>query len=373
MSVADHALVAPSGLALTMSCAASLLLQLMAAEPPKSEEQLEGDAAHWHARTWAQGTHLDVGAVFTHGGKPWTVDLDMVTGSKLWAGECGVSGRFEDPVAVPRIHPQCNGTPDWWLYTHPPETLGVLDVKDYKYGHRYVDPWENWQLIAYALGVAARIGLIYNDTPVVLTIVQPRAYHRDGPVKRWATTLGELILLAKRAAARVLEALSPDAAATTGPHCIDCKARHLCKTLQYSAMHVVEFTGVGEAIELPNAALGAEARILFEAHELLGARLEGLKTQAEAILRSGGQVPYWIMEPGRSLMKWNEGVSLEDIRLLGLAAEADTIQTPKPVTPTQAKAAGVDEAVIKLYATRLPSGMTLKPDTTIHASKVFAK
>lgn len=375
MAAADHALVAPSGTALTMACAASLLLQFMVAEPPKSEEQLEGDAWHWHARQYATGNKLEIGAVFKSGGKDWTVDIDMLTGSKMWAAATSSAGRFEDPVAVPQVHPQCYGTPDYWSFTQPltHETSGWLEVKDYKAGHRYVDPWENWQLILYALGVAHRLGLIFNEIPVVLTIVQPRAYHRDGPIKLWRTTLGNLRELAKQVIAQLEVALLPNAPTKTGVHCIDCKARLVCNTLQRGAMHIVQFSGVGEAVELPNDALGAEARILLEASQLLNARLDGLKTQIEVLMRSGVNVPYWKMEPGRALLRWNDGITVEDIRSLGVAAEINTIQPSKPITPTQAKDAGVDEKVLAFYATRLPSGMTLKPDSTTHARKVFAK
>jgi hypothetical protein len=174
-----------------------------------------------------------------------------------------------------------------------------------------------------------------------------------------------------RIAARVAEALAPDAPATVGKHCIDCKARHLCKTLQRSSAHIVEFVGVAEAQELSHEALGSEARILLHAMNILKARYDGLTTQIDALMRGGISIPFWRMDNGRSLLKWNEGVSVEDIRLLGQAAQVNTINPAEPITPTQAKDAGVDASIIALYATRQPSGKVLKPDTTIAARKVF--
>lgn len=369
----NHALVAPSGLHLTMACAASLLMQMMAPEPPPSEETLEGDAWHWHANQWAQGNQLPVGSVFKSGGQEWTVDIDMVTGSKLWTYHTvnHSSARFEDPVSMPQIHEQCHGTPDWWQCRCMVNTTRVsrVDVKDYKSGHRVVEAFENWQLIAYALGVCNRLGITDPDTVILLAIIQPKHYGQQ--VKEWTTTLGQLMVYVARIAARVAESMVPNAVATVGAHCIDCKARHLCKTLQQGAMHVVEFTGVAEAQELPNEALGAEARILGAALKILEARYKGLHTQIDALMRSGTHIPYWIMDDGRSLLKWNENVSIEDIRMLGVAANVSTIHPPKPITPTQAKDAGVDETIISAYATRQPPGKVLKPDTNLKARKVF--
>jgi len=369
-----HALVAPSGLHLTMACAASLLLQMMAPEPPPSEETLEGDAWHWHAAQWAQGNRLDVGATFKSGGQEWTVDVDMVTGSKLWAYHTAnhSTARFEDPVSMPQIHEQCHGTPDWWQARTTMAELVTPDfitVKDYKSGHRVVEAFENWQLIAYALGVCNRLGITNPDTVILLAIIQPKDYGNQ--VKEWRITLGQLMVYVSRIAARVAEATGPDAKATVGSHCIDCKARHLCKTLQRSSAHIVEFVGVAEAMELSHEALGSEARILLQAMAVLKARYEGLTTQIDALMRNGTNIPFWKLADGRSLLKWNEGVSVEDIRLLGEASNVNTIQPLKPITATQAKDAGIDATIIAAYATRQPPGKVLKPDTTTAARKVF--
>lgn len=371
-----HTLVAPSGLELTMACAASILMQYMAPELPPTEETLEGDAWHWHAAQWAQGNRLEVGSVFKSGGQDWTVDIDMVTGSKLWAYHTTnhSSARFEDPVAMPQIHEQCAGTPDWWQVRTAiagAEQLQTVSVKDYKSGHRSIEVFENWQLIAYALGVCNRLGILNMETRILLAIIQPKDYGNQ--VKEWTLTLGQLCEYVKRIAARVAEGLQPNAVATVGKHCIDCKARHLCKPLQQANAAIVDFSGVAQAQELSHEALGSEARILLAAMNVMKARYEGLVTQIDAFMRASPpvQIPYWRMDNGRSLLKWNEGVTVEDIRMLGQGADVNTIQPVKPITPTQARDAGVDETVLSLYATRQPPGKVLKPDTNLKARKAF--
>jgi hypothetical protein len=204
-------------------------MQLMAPEPPPSEETLEGDAWHWHANQWAQGNQLPVGTVFKSGGQEWTVDIDMVTGSKLWAYHTvnHSSARFEDPVDIPQIHAQCCGTPDFWQYRLAISVgENTLSVKDYKSGHRVVEAFENWQLIAYALGACNRLGLTDPNLRIELTIVQPK--HYGNQIKYWHTTLGWILeKYLPRVIAQVAIALEPNAPATVGAHCIDCKARFI--------------------------------------------------------------------------------------------------------------------------------------------------
>lgn len=372
--MSGHALIVqPSRLHLTMECAASLLMELMGLPREPTEEELGGQAAHWHALQWANGNKLPVGSVFKAVGKEWTVDTDMVAGSKLYALEAVMhsTARFEDPVAIPDIHPECWGTPDYWRWM--PEA-NLLKVVDYKFGHRYVDAFENWQLIAYALGIVRFLN-IPMTVNVKLVIVQPRCYFsNDGYGYEWSTTVAELFKYALRIAEQVRIALSPNAPAKTGKHCLDCKAAHICKTLGQNAMHIAQFAGQGEAINLPVDALGIEARIVHDAYKILEARLEGLKAQIKHLTDSGQNVPYWVMADGRAPLKWNEGISVEDIRALGQATGIDTIHPPKPITPTQAIDAGVAPEVInKYYATRLPPGKTLKPESTTLARKVFGK
>lgn len=385
-----HALVAPSGLPLVKHCAASLLLQFMAPPLPDSDEEAEGTAAHHHAVQWAMGRQMPVGTKFQNGGREWTVDLDMENGSKLFAYHCvkGFRGRYEDPVGMPTIHAQCYGTPDYWaahdetgaLKEDESGTRRITEiyVKDYKYGHRYVDAFENWQLLAYAVGVVERLNLwSQHDIEIVLVIVQPRAYHQDGPVKEWRITLDQLTeVWLPRMHHRVAQALgtgapATGAPATVGTHCLDCKARHLCRTLQHSAMHIVDFAGVAEAIDMPTEAIAVEARIMHDALKVLEARYEGLKAQIDVLMRSGKQVPFWVLADGRSKLDWNADVTVEHIQKLGDAIGLTLVNPPKPFTPTQAKDAGVHEAVVAKFATRGPAGKTLKPDTTTAARKLF--
>lgn len=87
------------------------------------------------------------------------------------------------------IHPDLYGTNDACLF----EAMygGLLRVYDFKYGAgKPVEVVDNPQLKIYALGALAEAP---DATEIELVIVQPRAGHKDGPVRRWRTTKAELI------------------------------------------------------------------------------------------------------------------------------------------------------------------------------------
>lgn len=397
------ALIRPSGLGLTVACPASVLLQSSVPLLPATEEELEGTAAHWVAMRYAAGfgRELPVGAKFLSLGREWTVDLDMVVGATMYMNAIGAPHqnlRLEDAVQIPRVHAEhCHGTPDAWRFAPdaremlehcPPQMpadrfhaglLKLIRVGDYKYGHRYVEVFENYQLVSYASGVMARLQLDDNDDDLwlELLIAQPRCYHREGPIRRWIIQAHELracLNIAKSAAA---EALTANPRAITNEGCIDCKARHACKTLQYAASALTEFSTTAEVVEMPHEAIGTELSIVEDAIERLVARASGLQAQADTILRSGRPVAYYHLAPGESRLKYFDNVNVDEVVDLGdvLNIELRKPQTKKDmlVTPTQAIALGIDPETMKSYAHRPPAALKLTRDNSITARKVFSK
>jgi hypothetical protein len=339
-------------------------------------------AHHVAARALASGVVPSVGTHFELDGRAWIVDEDMHDGAVEWADAMGPGCVVEEPVHIPRVHAECWGTPDGWRYTPgPTNETSVLRVGDYKYGHRYVDPFENLQVgVGYVIGVASRLGLSSGDdsTVVEVVIVQPRAFHRDGPVQIWRTTLFKLNTLLKRVRDAVELAASANPPTQTGGHCRDCKARHICNTLRTSAAAIVDFSGNVEPGQLDTTAAAMELRILHEARERLESRYTGLFAQVDVAARGGQVVPGWSLEPGQARLEFEPDVTVDELRGLGIMLGVD-LRKPDTVknnfvTPTQAiKNKKVDAGVISAYASRKPAGVTLKPDTGKAARKVFGK
>jgi hypothetical protein len=383
----SHARAAPSGLALTIACEGSLQLQELVPPCPPTDEEAEGTAAHVVAM--AHGAALASawieGKKFENGGRQWTITKDMFEGAQMYARALGGPHgnlRLEDGVKVTALHAsECWGTPDAWRYfaagsyeptPYDPYTTGfaVVRVGDYKFGHRYVNEFENPQLVAYALGVIERLNLIDTDVILELILVQPRCFSAE-PVRVWRVRASVLRAFVNLIYGKVEVALGPNPPTTTGSHCLDCKARHMCKTLRYGSSHIVTYSGTAEPTPLDVVAMGQELRILVDASKQLEARLTGLKAQVEAHVRAGYAVPLWTLKPGRANRQWNDDVTPE-YAADSMATLGINIRKPMQVmTPTQAIDAGLDEDIIMEYAHRPKPALLLKPDDKTEARKLF--
>lgn len=365
-----HARVMPSKLALTVPCPGSLQLQERGVPAPMTREQAEGELAHTVARKYAQGfaNEWPVGRRVTAGEHEFEIDEDMVDGAYLYAEEAQRNGRFEQPLTIPDL-PECFGTPDWWRVLDEPG-IRQLKVVEYKYGHRYVEAFQLYQAIAYAMGVVRFLNLPM-DFPVCITVVQPRCYSAP-PVREWKTTVEEIYQIVSQVIApRTTWALTADPPTYTGKHCLDCAARHQCRSLAIENASIVDFSGTAETQDLSHEAIGQELRILKEAMKRLEARYTGLYEHASALARNGKTISHWHMEAGNGRLQWLEGVNKQQIAAMGDLMGVNVRKPMALLTPTQAKSAGIDEAVLKSYAHRPRGPMRLVPDDTTRTRKIF--
>lgn len=365
-----HARIAPSSLGAIVQCPAYVRMVAPYADLPRTPEQLEGDAGHWvalHAIT--TGEILPVGAM-TPQGLP--VDYEMAGGARLWADTLGPYGVAELPIAVPSIHPtECWGTPDWRRFD-PIE--GIIRVADYKFGHRFVEVFECWQLVAYMAGVLDEMeanGHVDQHLRFEATIVQPRSYHRDGPVRTWQGRASDLRGLINVAAHAAAEALKPDTPARTGPACVDCDARHECRALQAAALHYADsHVVVGHTVTaMPPDALGAELALLQHIAKLVDARVTGLEQQALSLLTAGQRVPGFGLVEQRARETWTAPPDE-----VASVAEVMGFNVRKPLevmTPNQARATGLPAEIVGMYSHRPRGSMKLERDTPTQARKVF--
>jgi hypothetical protein len=376
--VSAHAIIAPSSLARIVQCPRSVALCLPYMNDPPTPESLEGTAAHWVAMMYAHGAELPVGIPTPVEGAP-PIDQDMIDGAELWRDIVGLFGTAETLVKIPRIHAtHCWGTPDNW---RADQIEQVLRIFDYKYGHRYVEVFENWQLLAYAVGVLDELGVDLNHWWVEFVLVQPRQYGPEGQVRRWKCRASDLTTLANIAHAAAGAAIDesgnprPDAPAATGEECRDCPARHECTLFQRQAAALVDMVGRAERFNLPPAQLGAELTVLDEALQRLEARREGLAIQAQTLMQQGAFVPGYEMRAKETREQWLDNVNHEERVQFGLAFGVDFSKPAETITPAQARAAlkrkKIDPAVLDSYASRPRGEMKLAKSDITRARKVF--
>lgn len=355
MSNNDHSILAPSSAARWLQCPGSVSMCQQYPEPEDSPKALEGTLAHAVNVAFMEGNPMPAGATD-----------EMIEGAQLWADTVGSDDtHLEERVDCHSIHPECYGTPDAWAYGS-----NVLSVSDYKFGHSFVNAYRNPQMTVYAAGLLDKLGidgLHEQSLTVEMLIVQPRSYHRDGPVRRWVTTASDLRadfnLL--RAAAR--DALGPNPQLNVGSECRYCPARHACPALQGAAYSAAEFGGDAMPFDLSDEAIGRELRFLKEMSDTLNSRISGLEDEVLArITRLGRNVPGWMTEQGMGREKWNSPV--EQVIALGTLMGIN-LSKPGVITPKQAIKAGVPEAVVGAN-TETPLGeIKLVPDSSI--ARVF--
>lgn len=172
-------------------------------------------------------------------GETFEVDDEMVAAVQVYidticsdlAAEDAENGwpvlEVETPAELIDLHPDLWGTSDAALIG---KTL--LRVYDFKYGKGIVVEVEkNEQGMQYAAGVLHRVATKYPGvTDVEIVIVQPRAPHPDGPVRRWRISvedLGDWVSEELVPAAFATEA--PDAPRVAGDHCRFCPAKDRCE------------------------------------------------------------------------------------------------------------------------------------------------
>jgi len=105
----------------------------------------------------------------------------------------------------------------------------LLNVTDFKYGAGIaVDVEDNPQLMYYAYGILQQHPDVRR---VVLRIVQPRAFHPDGKVRRWETTAEAICTWANDVLIPAMRRTELDADLDAGPWCRFCPAKLVCPLL----------------------------------------------------------------------------------------------------------------------------------------------
>jgi hypothetical protein len=106
-------------------------------------------------------------------------------------------------------------------------TERLLRVYDYKHGAGVVVEVEgNVQLLYYALG--ALVTLKFPAKEIEIVVVQPRAEHRKGPVRRWRIPAHQMLDFEAELVEACERTEDPKAPLNPGRHCYFCPAKNQC-------------------------------------------------------------------------------------------------------------------------------------------------
>lgn len=243
----EHSPWGASAVKRLLCCPGSHGLSALAGGENRSSWAAEGSVAH----TLGEDCHLlgrkptdYLGRAFEKDGYSITVDQGMCDAVQVYLDLLAELERTHGPL---RLEQRVSLDSLWPGGEPPVPVFGTSDciavsyerrhmtVADYKHGAGVpvdLDPQEgNEQLFYYARG--AMLSLLSPVDTVEIIIVQPRAPHKDGPVRRATFAALDIIMWADDilfpGLARTLE---PDAPLRAGRHCRFCPAKGFCPEYQ---------------------------------------------------------------------------------------------------------------------------------------------
>lgn len=387
----SHSIIAPSSAHIWGKPDGCTGFPLMAATYPEteeSEESKEGTAAHELAARMVDahskamiGYPKQADVVDTPASNGVIITEEMYEGAELYAEDVGSTMRFtrvfggphlaiEQKVHAARVHELSDGTPDCWLFD---ARSGLLYVWDFKFGYEVVEAYENWQLMNYVAGILDQLeinGHQEQHVRVNMRVVQPRAFHRDGPVREWVVLASDIRAHINTMANNAEESLSDRATCRSGSHCKHCPARHACEAALTGGMRLYEAASAPAPVELSPHALAVQYAIVQRARKQLEYLESGYEEQVKGLLRSGANVPGYRVEESVGRERW--ATPVEEVISLGDLLGHD-LRKLGAITPKQAKKLGIDGAVISAYSETPRTGAKVVADNGNKAKQVFSK
>jgi len=252
----EHAEYNPSGSHRWMNCHGCIRLARTAPPLPPSEYALDGTEAHELLELCLSGRQRDVALASAYAGRKDDEDrieavqtavnyvfsiLDTHPDAVMYLEE---RVHLPSQMAPGRVH----GTADIVIYI---PSYDIVYVIDYKHGagvavdvvtydaqgKRHV----NSQALMYTVGALDDIYRIPAsfDTTICCVIIQPRAFHPDGPIREALVTNEELQSFFDDMERAIAECEKPDAPVTPGSWCRWCPASSVCTAREDRARALV--------------------------------------------------------------------------------------------------------------------------------------
>jgi hypothetical protein len=262
------------------------------------------------------------------------------------------------------------GTADAIIYRPRAKLMKVFDLK---YGAGVVvEATENDQERTYAIGAALFLHEHrYKVSHVEGIIVQPRAPHKEGPIRRESYTAFELIEWTGSLMDHAKATQDPAAPLVAGAHCRFCPAAAVCPALRDRALAEAQM-GFDANIEtlIDNRADPRDLTVeqigrLLDAGTMVETWLNSLRAHAFAMISEGKEIPNWKLVAKRGRRKWtveNEDELLVEIAsVTGLPISDLTVKKLKSPAQVDKMLKKPQRALIADFYDMQSSGATLAP------------
>lgn len=283
--------------------------------------------------------------------------------SRLWIERNFSLGSLNPPAPM-------HGTSDVVIFNAAQRRLFVLD---YKHGVGYaVSAKGNPQLRYYGLGALLEIEKELGTGRIdhlELVIVQPRAAHPEGTVRRDFLSYAELTDFTFELIGAAHAAMTPGAPRKPGGWCRFCKAAAICPEKREQAQALAQIEFASDVIQPPEPEkLPMEALLkVLEHKDVLVKWLAAVEKFVHGELEAGRPVPGWKLVAKRAVRQWADENAAREWLLTGGYPPQDILTEPKLKSPAQI------EVVMKEYGEKKPrvpedlvvkksSGTTLAPE-----------
>jgi len=242
----------------------------------------------------------------------------------------------------------------------------VLFIDDFKYGYRIVGPLMNWTLISHAIGYILNNPNQEPPERFVFSIIQPRAIHRDGPVRTWEITHEQFYIYWSH----LIDELSDlKNELNTGDHCKRCPSLVYCNAATQAGYNALEVSDIVFHEDLTNDELSKSMDLLSGAIKRAQNKLEALEGLALHKIKNGEVVENYTPENSLGNKTWLGYVNPALIKSL----TGVDISSQKMITPAQAIKNNVPKELVEGLTHRPNRGVKLKRITANEkASKMFA-
>lgn len=264
--------------------------------------------------------------------------------------------RVERSFALLDIDKDAYGTNDADIY----DPFKKVIVYDLKTGSGdVVEIKNNKQFKYYALGATA--GRDFKEVEMV--VVQPRAIHPDGPVRRHTITKAELDEWALELEVRIIETRDPKAPLSAGRWCKWCggkatvenKSLMLCPEMNKTVTEVAQSEFSPVTLPKAGALTPSQIRHVLEFSDMLKDWISTVQEHAHAYVEQGGSIEGFKLVKKRSNRRWTDADTAEEYfaDILGERAYKKTFMT----LPQIEKITGKD--AVKDYTVKPDAGTTL--------------
>lgn len=285
---------------------------------------------------------------------------------------------LEAQFSLEKLYPGLFGTNDYSMLVVGKK----LVVIDYKHGRgKVVEVKDNPQLLYYALGAIFKVCKTKGDLPetIDIIIVQPRAAHRDGPVRKDTYTLAQLQGFAKELVAKAKQTEIPGQKPIPGSWCQFCSANGTtCMAPAEKAMELLEMsfddlteeeTGLvptaGQLIERAAYKVGGLAEAL-KLVPILDGFARGLEAFAQHELENGrhildrnGNRTHKLVRRRSNRRNKREAEAAVRLKIRDGVVTEDEVYTKKLKSPAQLEKTALGKKFVAVISEKPPGGITL--------------